>query len=416
VHSVDFAYPLKSARALALATQNLHESTGQDSGQVDQEVIYKIVTGLGCLQIDTIQIIERSQYLVLWSRLGNYHKSDLDRLIYEPNKRRLFEGLQHAACLIPVEDYRYQLPRMHSVQQKHLELDHWLAKPENQALCRSVYERIREEGPLRARDFEYNGPKRSGWWDWKPAKNALEYLTAWGDLMITDRINFQRVYDLRERVLPQWVEIEVPTIEERDRYWLEQGVKALGICQLMQAAAYSYRKRVRSIFQDLVEEGVFVEVKVHISDGSIAPFIVHKDNLEMLEKAAAGEILTRRTTFLSPFDNLFWARGRDEQLWNFRNLLEAYKPASTREWGYFNMPVLHHDRLIGRIDPKLDRKHARLIVRGFYLEPGVELEQELILGLALAFRSFMDFHQAKELVFERDEDTQLGARILAQLY
>ncbi|MFN2212816.1 MAG: winged helix-turn-helix domain-containing protein [Anaerolineales bacterium] len=414
--SIDFVYPLESARALALAAQNLHGSTGEDSGQSDEELIYKIIARLGCVQIDTIQIVERSQYLVLWSRLGNYRKSNLNRLIYDPNNRRLFEGLQHAACLIPVEDYRYQLPGMHSVKQKHLEPNHWLAKPENQALCRSVYERIKEEGPLRARDFEYDGPKRSGWWDWKPAKNALEYLTARGDLMITDRINFQRVYDLRERVLPRWVVLDQPTVEERDRYWLEQGVKALGICQPMQAAGYSYSTRVRSITQDLIDEGVFVEIKVYICNGSTASFIVHRDNLELLTKATAGEILTRRTTFLSPFDNLFWARGRDEQLWNFRNLLEAYKPAPTREWGYFNMPVLHHDRLIGRIDPKMDRKHARLIVRGFYLEPGVKLEQELIMDLALAFRSFMGFHQAKELVFERDEDARLGARIMAQLY
>ncbi|MFL7891915.1 MAG: winged helix-turn-helix domain-containing protein [Anaerolineales bacterium] len=414
--SIDFVYPLESARALALAAQNLHGSTGEDSGQSDEELIYKIIARLGCVQIDTIQIVERSQYLVLWSRLGNYRKSNLNRLIYDPNNRRLFEGLQHAACLIPVEDYRYQLPGMHSVKQKHLEPNHWLAKPENQALCRLVYERIKEEGPLRARDFEYDGPKRSGWWDWKPAKNALEYLTARGDLMITDRINFQRVYDLRERVLPRWVVLDQPTVEERDRYWLEQGVKALGICQPMQAAGYSYSTRVRSITQDLIDEGVFVEIKVYICNGSTASFIVHRDNLELLTKATAGEILTRRTTFLSPFDNLFWARGRDEQLWNFRNLLEAYKPAPTREWGYFNMPVLHHDRLIGRIDPKMDRKHARLIVRGFYLEPGVKLEQELIMDLALAFRSFMGFHQAKELVFERDEDARLGARIMAQLY
>ena len=414
--SIDFVYPLESARALALAAQNLHGSTGEDSGQSDEELIYKIIARLGCVQIDTIQIVERSQYLVLWSRLGNYRKSNLNRLIYDPNNRRLFEGLQHAACLIPVEDYRYQLPGMHSVKQKHLEPNHWLAKPENQALCRLVYERIKEEGPLRARDFEYDGPKRSGWWDWKPAKNALEYLTARGDLMITDRINFQRVYDLRERVLPRWVVLDQPTVEERDRYWLEQGVKALGICQPMQAAGYSYSTRVRSITQDLIDEGVFVEIKVYICNGSTASFIVHRDNLELLTKATAGEILTRRTTFLSPFDNLFWARGRDEQLWNFRNLLEAYKPAPTREWGYFNMPVLHHDRLIGRIDPKMDRKHARLIVRGFFLEPGVKLEQELIMDLALAFRSFMGFHQAKELVFERDEDARLGARIMAQLY
>ena len=415
--SADKVYTLAAARAVALHAQKLTEPVQQGEDLADEKAIYKTVRGLGCMQIDTLHVVERSQYLVLWSRLGSYDKADFDDLLYSPERRRLFEGWQHAACFIPMEDYRYQLPRMQSVQQKHIEQDKWLAEPENQELCRSVYERIKAEGPLRARDFNYDGPKRSGWWDWKPAKNALEYLNAWGDLMITNRVNFQRVYDLRERVLPDWVVVDVPTHAERDRYWLEQGVRALGICQPLQAADYSYRKRnfVRGYIKDMIEEGIFIEVKVRVCDGSIEPFIVHKDNQQLLHQAAAGEILPQRTTFLSPFDNLFWARGRDGQFWNFRALLEAYKPAPTREWGYFNMPVLYHDQLIGRIDPKVDRKKRKMIVRGFFLEDGVELHDDLISGLAQTFRSFMDFHQAEDLVFERELDAQLGARISAHL-
>ena len=410
-------YSLAAARAVALHAQKLTEPIQQGKGKVDEEDIYKTVTELGCIQIDTLHVVERSQHLILWSRLGSYDKADFDGLLYSPERRQLFEGWQHAACFIPMEDYRYQLPRMQSVQQKQIEQDKWLAEPENQELCRSVYKRIEAEGPLRARDFEYDGPKRSGWWDWKPAKNALEYLNAWGDLMITDRVNFQRVYDLRERVLPDWVKVDVPTKEERDRNWLEQGVRALGICQPLQAADYSYRKRnfVRGFIKDMVEEGIFVEVKVRIFDDSIEPFILHKENQELLHQAAAGEILPQRTTFLSPFDNLFWARGRDGLFWNFRTLLEAYKPAPTREWGYFNMPVLYHDQLIGGIDPKVDRKKRKMIVRGFFLEDGVELHDDLISGLAQTFRSFMCFHQAEDLVFERELDAQLGAKIISRL-
>jgi len=410
-------YSLATARAVALHAQKLDEPIQLGEDQADENAIYKTVRGLGCIQIDTLHVVDRSQYLVLWSRLGSYDKADFDGLLYDPERRRLFEGWQHAACFIPLEDFHYQLPRMQSVQQKHIEQDKWLAEPDNQELCRSVYERIKAEGPLRARDFEYDGPKRSGWWDWKPAKNALEYLNAWGDLMITDRVNFQRVYDLRERVLPDWVEVNVPTGEERDRYWLEQGVRALGICQPLQAADYSYLRRnfVRGFIQDMVEEGIFVEVQVQVYDGSIQTFIIHSQAREILEKADAGEILPGRTTFLSPFDNLLWARGRDGQFWNFRALLEAYKPAPTREWGYFNMPVLYHDQLIGRIDPKVDRKNGIMIVKGFFLGDGVELHEDVISGLAQAFRSFMNFHQAEDLVFERKNDAPLGAKIVARL-
>lgn len=410
-------YSLKAARVMALYAQRLTGPIQQSREAVGEETILQTVKGLGCIQIDTLHVVERSQYLVLWSRLGNYDQDDFDRLLYDPEKRKLFEGWQHAACFIPIEDFRYQLPRMQSVHQKHIEQSQWLADPENQALCRAVYERINDEGALKARDFDYDGPKRSGWWDWKPAKTALEYLNAWGDLMITDRVNFQRVYDLRERVLPDWVETSPPTEQQRDRYWLQQGVRALGICQALQAADYSYLRRnfVRRHIQDLITEGVIAEVKVRTDDDNISTYIVLNENLDILEQAEIGKIEASRTTFLSPFDNLLWARGRDQELWNFRALLEAYKPAPTREWGYFNMPILHRDQLIGRIDPKVDRKTGKMLIRGIYLEQDVVLEHDLINGLAGAFREFMDFHQAEDLVFERKEDAQLGAQIASFL-
>jgi uncharacterized protein YcaQ len=410
-------YSLATARTMALYAQNLTAPIQQNAGVADRETIFKMVQDLGCIQIDTLHVVERSQYLVLWSRLGGYDKSDFDNLLYDPQMRCLFEGWQHAASFIPLDDFRYQLPRMQSVHQKHIEQSDWLAEEKNQGLIRAVYARIEAEGALKARDFEYDGPKRDGWWDWKPAKNALEYLNAWGDLMITDRINFQRVYDLRERVLPEWVNTENPGEEERDRYWLEQGVQALGICQPLQAADYSYLRRnfMRGYIKDMVAEGVFTEVAIRDGNGAIQTYIIHSELDEILGKIEAGEIRARRTTFLSPFDNLLWARGRDDQFWNFRALLEAYKPAATRIWGYFNMPVLHHDKLVGRIDPKIDRKTGRLHMRGFFLEEGVQMHEELISGVAEALRSFMDFHQAKDLVFDRKEDAAIGTKIMGKM-
>ena len=411
-------YDLPAARAMALSAQHLVHPDQRPVDPATSDEIYQTVRDLGCVQIDTLHVVQRSHYLVLWSRLGNYNPSEFDRLIYEPDQRRLFEGWQHAASIISLEEYRYQIPRMRYVQQNPSETsDKWLAEPGNKDLLQLVRERIIAEGPVRANNFEYDGPKRGSWWDWKPAKNALEYLFAWGELMISDRVNFQRVYDLRKRVLPNWVETSEPTPEMRDRYWLEQGVRALGICQPVQAGDYSYRKRnsVRNMIEEMINEGVFIEIGVRMYDGSIKPHIIHHQDKHLLEEAANGTILPRRTTFLSPFDNLFWARGRDERFWNFKNLLESYKPAPTRMWGYFNMPILHHDQLVGRIDPKMDRKNSRLIVRLISLEAGIELDEDLVVDIAQAFKSFMTFHQAKDLEFGRCQPAELGARISAQI-
>ena len=411
-------YDLPAARAMALTAQHLVHPDQRPKDLPTSGEIFQIVRDLGCVQIDTLYVVQRSHYLVLWSRLGNYHPSELDRLIYESDQRRLFEGWQHAASIIPFEDYRYQIPRMRYVQENPSDMsDKWLAEPGSKDLLQLVRERITNEGPLRANDFEYDGPKRGSWWDWKPAKHALEYLFAWGELMIADRVNFQRVYDLRKRVLPDWVETSEPTPEKRDRYWLEQGVRALGICQPVQAGDYSYRKRnsVRYTIGEMINEGVFIEVAVRMNDGSIKPHIIHHQDKHLLDEAADGEIVPRKTAFLSPFDNLFWARGRDEQFWNFNNLLEAYKPAPTRIWGYFNMPILHHDQLVGRIDPKVDRKNSRLIVRSISLEEGIEPGEDLVADIGQAFRSFMTFHQAHDLEFERSQPAELGARISAQI-
>lgn len=410
-------YDLSAARAMALAAQQLIEPDRPNTELADKESIYQTVRSLGCVQIDTLHVVQRSHYLVPWSRLGNYDTAGFDNLIYADGERRLFEGWQHAASIIPLEDYRYQIPHMHYAAQQNLLAGGWLSEPVNQELLDSVYERIKSEGALRARDFKYDGPQRGSWWDWKPAKNALELLYSWGKLMIADRVNFQRVYDLRERVLPDWVDESEPTAELRDRYWLELGVRALGICQPLQAADYTYRKRnsVRGILKEMVEEGKFIQVKVRLVDDTIQPYIIHYRDRDLLEKAADGEILPQRTIFLSPFDNLFWARGRDQQFWSFRNLLEAYKPAPTRIWGYFNMPILHKDNLIGRIDPKIDRKNARMIVRSMFIEEGVDLHDRLIADLAQAFRSFMQFHNAKDIIFENKKDREVADRVMAAL-
>jgi hypothetical protein len=409
-------YPLRALRALALHAQGLGAPAGTGT-QPGREVLYRTVERLGCVQIDTLQMVRRSQYLVLWSRLGSYDPDDFEALASAAD-RRLFEGWQHAASLIPLGEYRYQLPRQRRLREAPGKNTHaWISDPENAVLVRSVLERIRREGALRTSDFEGDGRKRASWWDWKPAKQALEHLYAWGDLMIAGRHNFQRLYDLSERVLPDWVDRREPTAAERDRFWVEGGARALGVCTPRQAGDYTWMNvtRSRPAVADLLEEGVLVQIAGKLEGGKTADLLVHHDNLPLLGQAADGELQAGRTTFLSPFDSLFWAGGRDGQLWGFDKSLEAYLPAAKRTYGYYCLPILHRDRLVGRFDPKLERRTGTLILRALYLEPGVKPDPELVGAVAGAMRDFMHFHAARQLVIERSEPAAFARKLLAAI-
>jgi uncharacterized protein YcaQ len=410
-------YELSAVRALALHVQGLTKPI-EGQAEPSQDDLYSMVERLGCVQIDTLQMVRRSHYLVLWSRLGRYDPAGFDRLVYDPAERRLFEGWLHAASILPLQDFRYQLPFMRRLRESpSARTRSWLEEPGNAELLEQVRVRVRQNGGVRASDFEYNGPKRGSWWDWKPAKQALEYLFDWGELLVASRVNFQRLYDLPERVLPGWVNLDEPTQKDRDRYWIEKALGGLGACQPLQLAEYAYmgRGKARALAEELLKRGIAVPIRARLVDGQESELIVHRENLSLLEHCAAGAIRPRRTTFLSPFDNLFWARGRDEQFWGFKQQLEAYKPGPQRVWGYFSLPILHHDRLVGRFDPKLERREGVLRLKALYLEPGVEPEQELVAGVAGAMLDFLAFHQATDLVVERSQPAAFGDRLLAAL-
>jgi uncharacterized protein YcaQ len=230
-------------------------------------------------------------------------------------------------------------------------------------------------------------------------------------------VNFQRVYDLTERVLPDWVDTTPPTPEEVHRYYAERAIKSFGVCWPKHGAALHYARQaeIRQPVADLLADGTLQEIDVELADGTTDTLLIHRDNLPLLAQAADGALTAERTTFLSPFDSLFWPKGRDEQFWNFVQRLEAYKPKPDRIWGYFCLPILHRDRLVGRFDPKLDRKTGTLRLRALYLEPGIAPDDRLIADVAAALRDFMTFHAATELVIERSEPAAFGTKLLAAL-
>ncbi len=409
-------YPLAALRAFALHTLKLDTPNGSEpSPSLDS--VYETVDQLGAVQIDTLQMVARAHYLAIWSRHGNYDQTLLDRLAFDPAERRTFEGWYHAACYIPTHEYRYQMPRQRKTREGgHHWYGKWIENPEHQALIEAVRGRIQAEGGLRTSAFDNSEARRGSWWDWKPAKIALEYLYAYGDLMIADRPKFQRVYDLTERVLPSWVDQSEPTAEERDRFWVERGAKALGVSLPRNPGDYTWMNitRSRPIVADLLRQGILVEVQGETQTG-VQTLIVHRDQLEGLQRAASGEIRPRRTTFLNPWDNFWWAQDRDEALWGFRHTIEAYVPAPKRIYGYYSMPILHRERLVGRFDPKLERSAKRLRIRALHLEPGIAPDDELAADVAIAMRDFMAFHRADELLIEAANPPEFAEKLMRAL-
>jgi hypothetical protein len=345
-------------------------------------------------------------------------RRDLDRLIYAPSERRLYEYWGHAASIMPLENYRYRLWAMaHHHSNPGRWFADWLHEDGNREFVQAVIERIRAEGPMRAADFEDDGPRRGSWWDWKPAKHALEMLFAQGDLMVTNRLHFQRVYDIKERVLPAWVDTTPATAEEGIRFILGQSARALGIAAESHIHDYAYlrRREASPILKAMIGERLLVEVEADILGGKTLTMLVHRDNLPLVEQAQNGAIRPQRTTFLNPFDSLFWAGERERQVWGFSNVLEVYKRAPDRIWGYYCLSILHADRLVGRFDPVMDRKAGVLTLKALYLEPGVKPDEQLVAGVAAAMRDFMAFHHATELVVEKSEPAAFGKKLLKAL-
>ena len=272
-------YPTSVLRTVALRTQSLHNANGAiSSTDKTRNKIYDIVSQIGCVQIDTLHMVRRSQYLVLWSRLGIYNPADFDALTSSVD-RRFFEGWEHAACIIPLKEYRYQMPHQRNLREHPTSwYNRWLNDTVQKDFVPQVLDRVRSEGALKVSNFESDGHKGGTWWNWRPAKVALEFLYAFGDLMVTDRVKFQRLYDLTERVLPAWVDVTEPTVEERTRFWVERGAKALGVCLPRHAGDYTWMKvtRSRPIVETLIKEGVLLPITGELENGKTVQLIIHR--------------------------------------------------------------------------------------------------------------------------------------------
>jgi uncharacterized protein YcaQ len=370
-----------AARRVALAAQGFADP--RPVGRVDARHLRRVLDRVGLLQIDSVNVFSRAHYLPVFSRLGPYPRELLDRMTRYTNGRaprrppELFEYWAHAASLIPVEYQpllRWRMQRVHS--------DAWdsigrIAR-ENPGLVDDVVTLVTDSGPIRAGDtgIPRPAPRPGHMWNWHDGKKALEYLFFTGRVTTAKRVNFERYYDLTERVLPPEV-LAAPTPDEPTavRELARISARALGVATEPDLRDYFRLPPLASkaAVADLVETGELVPVTV---DGWAAP--------AYLWHAARRPHRVAARALLSPFDSLIWFRERTERLFDFHYRIEIYVPEPQRRYGYYVLPFLLDESLVARVDLKSDRQAGVLRVQSAWLEPdadhdrvAVELAAEL---------------------------------------
>jgi uncharacterized protein YcaQ len=323
--------------------------------------IMEVVEGLGMVQLDPTAVVARTEHLVLWSRLGRrFSVDELDRLLYRD--RALFEYWVHIVTTADFALYRETMRRYpHGRWARHRYVREWLAA--NASFRRYVLRELRDRGPLRSRELEDRTvqPWRTGGWNDDRARHVgmmLEILWSQGAIAIVGRDGNQRLWDLAGRSLP--ADVPRPPAREIARTLIDRQLRARGIDRV-QSFGLAFDGRPpgwERALGDLIREGTVVPVSI---DGVPGEWFAHSS---LLDTGFRG-----RTTLLSPFDDLISDRGRTEQLFDFRFRLEIYVPKAKREYGYFVLPILRGDRLIGRIDPAYDRRSRILRISAVYAEP-----------------------------------------------
>jgi uncharacterized protein YcaQ len=374
---------IQQARKLVLLSQRLPPAK-QTGGAIAATL--SAIEHLGYIQIDTISAIQRAHHHTLWNRNPRYQTAHLDQLITD---KQVFEYWSHAAAYLPMRDYRYSLPRKQAIANG--DQNHWYERDER--LMKSVLKRIAAEGPLMAKDFAHTG-KKTGEWRSKPAKRALEYLFMQGELMAPYRVNFHKVYDLTERVLPEDTDTTLPDPEEYARFLITRYLQANGLGQPAEIVYLlkNTRPLVSAALQEMVSNGELLQVSVGGNSYYALPASL----------ALMGKPLARsKLKILSPFDNLLIQRKRMQAFFGFDYQLECYLPAPKRQYGYFSLPVLWDGKLVARMDCKTERKKSRLHIHHLALEPRLVKTDAFFLALHKELARFLQFNNCSHLRLHR---------------
>ncbi len=378
--SAEYQLTRYEARSLAVIATGLDRRPFRRKPTAND--ILDTIRKLGIVQLDTISVISRSHETVLWSRLGSYDPA-LIQSLYDPGLA-ITEYLAHAAGIIPTET----LQLFRSYMQKARDVGVWSREAENRQIMDRVLAHIKAEGPAGSHHFERpDDGRRAQQWEWyglKPERRALDRLWVQGEIVLRRRDRgFSRVFDLPERVAPDlWTSPPLPD-DERDRIFLRKTISALGISTSRWASDY-FRTggpgfvpigRTRPLLAEMGAAGEILPVTV---PGIDEPVWIDTALVDRLDALRAGRMRPVLTTLLSPFDNLIWNRDRAHQLWGFHYRLECYTPEARRIYGYYSLPILHRERIVGRLDPSFDRRTKVLTVKALHLEPGVRVTPVLV--------------------------------------
>jgi uncharacterized protein YcaQ len=326
-------------------------------GAIGNRQLNATIARLGLIQLDSVNVFERSHYLPLFSRLGAYDKGLLDRLIFAP-KGHYAEYWAHEAAIIPVTSWPLWRWKMDALRESDPQRYPWVR--ENTALLDWLRRELVQTGPITAGRIEHDATTRRGpWWGWSDVKQGLEFLFRWGDVVAAGRTRFERSYAFTEQIIPEKLRAVTISREDAHRQLIAHAAQALGIATLADLADY-YRLKtpeVQRSVNELAEEGVLTPATVA---GWAQPAWVHRD--------ARSPRRIEATALLSPFDPLVWNRPRAERLFDFHYRIEIYTPAAKRVFGYYSLPILVDDQIVGRVDLKSDRQARVLRVQSAWHE------------------------------------------------
>ena len=391
------------ARQLAVTCQRL----AGPQPSPDPAGIMDVFTDLGCVQIDPIRAVERTQFLVLWSRLGNYDIDHLNTLLFVD--KQLFEYWAHAASIVRTDDYpihraymrRFAEGRLNS--KWYLRVREWMA--DNEPFRQHILEQLRKNGPLAASEIEDRTVRpwaSDGWNNNRNVGQMISFMWEQGEIMVAERKGLQKKWTTTEQHLPDWTPREELSEREVVRLAAQTSLRALGVGTDRHVDNHFIRNRypdLANVLADLQSEGTIIPVDVADSDTTwLGDWYIHVEDLQLLEQLGNGG-WEPRTVLLSPFDNLICDRDRTELMWDFYFRIEIYVPKAKRKYGYYVLPILHGEQLIGRIDPRMDRKTGTLHVNAIYFEPDAPQGRAMGRSVNAAIEELGRFLGAKEIVY-----------------
>jgi uncharacterized protein YcaQ len=403
---------LEKARAFIL------DSLGLRTGRPFRSVV-DVVRRIHNIQIDTISVVSRSHNLILYNRWPEYREGAVWKAQRE---KEVLEWWSHGMCIIPVETYPFITWR-----QRFYDDSSWgsLRKwgSQNRALIEEVYNHVKREGPTRSASLGERREKSDGWWDWKAEKMALEHLFLHGRLLVAYRDGFQKHYDLTERVLPAGIDSEPMSDDEAAEFLATTTIGSLGLASQKDLRTYLGRlpprklwsgrtRAIEGYLESLEQEGIVQEVSI---EGVQDRYFALAGQTSRLQTSTVKHDDDVPVKMLTPFDNLVRERHYPSSLWDFDYMLECYTPADKRKHGYFALPLLDRDMLVGRVDAKMHRAENRLELKALYLEHDFWKEVDGLERLAKGIASFAEFHGAASVTVGRTNPASAKKRVQGAL-